>query len=122
VRALPALMARGRFLEPDSVIAAKTAFIEASDSVRSWVGEHCTLDLDAWTTRTSLYRAYQMQTCSDGSKLLSSREFYNRIEQISRIVATKRDGVRGFRGIRLSGGEQLETLSLSSRTDRRCRP
>ena len=49
VRALPALMARGRFLQPESVIAAKTAFIEASDAVRSWVGEYCTLDFDAWT-------------------------------------------------------------------------
>ncbi len=45
VRALPALMARGRFLQPESVIAAKTAFIEASDAVRSWVGEYCTLGL-----------------------------------------------------------------------------
>ena len=106
VRALPALMSRGRFLQPESVIAAKTAFIEASDAVRSWVGEYCTLGFDAWTPRTSLYRAYQMQTCTDGSKLLSSREFYNRIEQISGIVAAKRDGVRGFRGIRLRGGGQ----------------
>ena len=100
VRALPALMARGRFLQPESVIAAKTAFIEASDAVRSWVGEYCTLDFDAWTPRAKLYSIYQSRACMDGSKTLGAREFYNRIEQIGGIVAAKRDGVRGFRGIR----------------------
>jgi putative DNA primase/helicase len=84
----------------ESVIAAKTAFIEASDAVRSWVGEYCTLDFDAWTPRAKLYSIYQSRACMDGSKTLGAREFYNRIEQIGGIVAAKRDGVRGFRGIR----------------------
>lgn len=122
VRALPALMARGRFLQPESVLAAKMAFIEASDAVRSWVGENCILDFDAWTPRTSLYSAYQARTRTDGSRLLSSREFYNRIEQISGIVPAKRDGVRGFRGIKLKGEGQAGRFSQPSMTGRVCRP
>jgi putative DNA primase/helicase len=112
VRALPALMARGRFLQPESVIAAKTAFIEASDAVRAWVGEHCALDFDAWTERKRLYRAYQTQACADSPKLLGAREFYNRIEQVGGIVAAKRHGVRGFRGIKVLNRGQIEDSNL----------
>ncbi len=49
IAALPALLDRGYFLKPPSVREAKAAFIVASDAVRSWVDEYCTLDFDAWT-------------------------------------------------------------------------
>lgn len=100
IKALPVL-ALGYFLEPESVREAKAAFVAASDAVRAWVDEQCTLDFDSWTARTALYNAYQVHTINDASKLLSAREFYNRIEQINGIVATKRNGERGFHGIKL---------------------
>ncbi len=101
VAALPALMERGRLPVPASVAAAKTAFISASDAVRAWVNEACVIDVDAWTPRTTLYSTYSYRTFFDGSKKLSAREFYNRIEQIGGITAAGRQGIRGFNGIRL---------------------
>ena len=58
VEALPALMARGRFIEPRSLIDAKAAFITASDAVRAWVDEHCVIESGAWIPRNDLYRKY----------------------------------------------------------------
>ncbi|MCI4674785.1 phage/plasmid primase, P4 family [Candidatus Mycolicibacterium alkanivorans] len=101
LQSLPGLLGRARFLEPDSVHDAKADFIAASDAVRSWIGEQCELDSDSWTARTDLFRAYQSHAFADGSKALSAREFYNRIEQIRGLWRATRNGARGFRGIRL---------------------
>ena len=106
VEALPKLMTRGHFAIPASVTDAKERFVIASDAVRSWVSEHCKVDLDpnttVWTPRTDLYRAYRVSTFGDGSKhQLSDREFYNRLEQINGIRPGKVHGTRGFKGIRL---------------------
>ena len=103
IAALPALMKRGRFAEPASVRDAKRAFVAASDAVRAWIDEQCTLDPDAWTPRTELYRAYSSHTIGDGSKQLGAREFYNRIEQVNGIWSAGRNGTRGLNGIRLAG-------------------
>ncbi len=77
IAALPALLDRGYFLEPPSVREAKAAFIVASDAVRSWVDEYCTLDFDAWTARKNLYSAYRNASFAndDGSKMLSNGAF-----------------------------------------------
>ena len=121
VEALPALMRRGRLPEPASVRAAKSAFVTASDAVRSWLDERCVLDPDQWTPRTHLYQDYRGHTSSDGGKQLSAREFYNRIEQVNGIWAAGRNGVRGFSGVRLLGsGEaagvaEVADLSTPSR-------
>lgn len=101
VERLPALMARGKLPEPPSVAEAKSDFIRASDSVRSWVDEDCVLEPDAWTYRSSLYNTYKTAMFGSGAKLLSDREFYNRLGQIGGITERKSHGTRGFVGIRL---------------------
>ena len=101
IEALPALMRRGRFAEPGSLKEAKAAFVVASDAVRAWLDECCVLDFDAWTQRRTLYSAYGDHASHDGSKVLSAREFYNRMEQVSGIRRAVRSGDRGFAGVRL---------------------
>ena len=54
-----------------------------------------------------LYHAYRQHTVIDGSKTLSAREFYQRIEQISGIVAAIRDRQHGFKGTQLTIGYHL---------------
>jgi phage/plasmid-associated DNA primase len=104
VGALPALMARGRLLEPQSVLDEKAKFVTASDAVRAWLDENCTLVPDCFEPRTNLYRNYSNQAQLDGGKRLSAREFYNRLEQINGVTERKRHGERGFLGIRLLTG------------------
>ena len=101
VVALRDLMARGHLLIPPSVAEAKHQFILASDAVRAWIDGFCVIDPAAFTVRTDLFDAYQNDTLLDGTRQLSNREFYNRIEQIAGISSHKQHGVRGFKGIRL---------------------
>lgn len=101
IEGLQALMARGQLPQPPSLVSSKNEFIASSDAVRAWIDEHAMLEFDAWTPRTELYTAYRQQNISSGSKLLSDREFYNRIEQVRGIHPRKSHGTRGFEGIRL---------------------
>ncbi len=102
IKALPALMKRGRLLEPNPIREAKATFIAASDTVRSWVCEQCNLEPDAWASNTRLWNTFHNYD-SDGGKTLSRREFYNRLEQIGGITRVRR-GVDGFKGIELKPG------------------
>jgi P4 family phage/plasmid primase-like protien len=103
--ALPYLMGRGNFARSESLDGAKTEFVLASDSVRAWLDECCVMEVEAWTPRTDLYKAYLRSSQGDGSRhQLGKREFYNRVEQVQGVVATIRQGTRGFGGIQLRPG------------------
>jgi P4 family phage/plasmid primase-like protien len=112
VEALPVLMARGRLPEPESVREAKRAFVAASDAVRSWLDEYCTVDPHAWTARTALYSAYRAHADEAGAKRLSAREFYSRIEQINGVWPATRRGERGFTGIALNGVQRVQEVQV----------
>jgi putative DNA primase/helicase len=101
IQALPTLIRRGRLPEPESLREAKTAFVAASDVVRSWFEERCILDPYAWTARTDLYRDYVRHADDSGARQLSAREFYNRLAQINNVRPAGRNGTRGFAGVRL---------------------
>lgn len=101
VEALPALMARGNFTEPQSLADAKTAFVVASDAVRAWLDEHCVIEPGNWIPRTDLYKKYRWDSSLDGAKQLGAREFYNRVEQVGGVVTAIRKGTRGFGGVRM---------------------
>jgi len=78
--------------------------------VRAWIDETCEVGpavADEWTERTALYQKYRMHTITDGSKTLSASSFYSRIEQIGGVVETKRQGTRGFKGIKIAPRGQL---------------
>jgi putative DNA primase/helicase len=105
IAGLPELIKRGRFQEPKSVQQAKTEFVAASDAVRSFITEYTTPDAEGFELRTELYQRYRVVVFSHGWKTLSAREFYQRVGQISGIVATHRDGYHGFKGIELKTDE-----------------
>ncbi len=100
VTRLPALMAAGKLPEPASIAQAKETFIRESDSIRSWIDENWVMESDAWIDRKMLYDAYRDSVDGTGAKLLSAREFYNRVSQMGGITERKRHGDRGFLGIR----------------------
>jgi phage/plasmid-associated DNA primase len=103
VTTLPTVMERGRLLEPNSVQDAKKQFISSSDGVRHFVDSECELDPGAWTLKTNLYHAYSHHANESGSKVMSNREFYNRIEQINGVQDHRKTAGRGYQGIRLIG-------------------
>lgn len=107
-RSLVTLMERGHFVVPQSVRDAKGAFIAKSDSVREWVADVCVLDPNAFSgSRTDLHLEYERAMVADGqSKPLSAIKFYERINRISGVTEHKRNGVRGYKGIRLKSPDE----------------
>lgn len=103
--ALPVLMRRGRLPEPATVKAAKHEFVVGGDRIRAWIDEHYELDREAWTARADLFEDFAMVADFDAGKPMSRQEFYNRLEGIDGVYEAKRNGVRGFRGIRLQDGK-----------------
>lgn len=101
LEALQDLMARGRMLEPESVTEAKQRFIVSGDAVRGWLDEVVTLAPKAWTARTELYESYRKHASETGSKAISTRQFYARMDQIASLRAVKRQGTRGYQGASL---------------------
>lgn len=109
--ALPALMKRGRLPEPQSVTEAKRRFVLSGDQVRAWLDEECVLEPDAWSPGTELFGSYLECNWEDrGAKVLSRREFYNRLAQVGGITEAKRRGTRGYRGIRVRGLNESVTV------------
>jgi hypothetical protein len=92
---------------------AKAEFIAKSDAVRGWIDDQCELDPEAWTNRTQLYNAYCLHADNAGSKRLSAREFYNRLEQVGGIWTAGRHGERGFRGIRIQGHQVARVAEVA---------
>ena len=101
VAALPALMARGRFDLPDSVIEAKQGFVESSDTVRSWLWDTYEPDPEGFVSRKDLRDSYTRHCLRSGDRPVSSQNLYNRIEQVGGISPHKRHGERGFVGLRV---------------------
>lgn len=109
--ALPALMARGRLPEPESVRAAKHRFVTSGDALRSWLDEACVLDREAWTPRTLLWTCYEDDSedaGGNGRYSLTKREFYNRLGQVGGVTAAMRKGTDGFKGVRFKTDEERD--------------
>lgn len=105
VSALPKLMKRGRFDEPESVRDAKVTFIKDSDAFKAFLYEHCEFDPEAWIKRSSLHRFYCLRTMGSGSAQLIAHEFYKRLRGMG-IKEAKRTGIDGFKGIRIKDGPE----------------
>jgi putative DNA primase/helicase len=104
VEGLQTLMERGRFLMPESVAEETQKFLAGGDVVRSWVEDRCVVEVGAWTLRTELFADFESYVVFTGSKGMSNRSLYNRLEQMAGVREGKRRGERGMHGIRLNGG------------------
>ena len=102
VRALPALLERGRLTEPDSVRVAKQRFVLASDSFRAWMDDTCLMDPDGWVPNGALWDAYRYGDV-DARHRLGKNKFFAKVAQVEGIERGQRQGVRGFRGLGLRG-------------------
>lgn len=100
---LKRLTDRGRFAVPVSVRQAGTAYREYADPVAGFLAEECAEDEAAWTARSELYRVYRSWAERAGRRPLADRSFYAHLPRLG-FAPAKRQGVRGFRGLRVHGG------------------
>jgi putative DNA primase/helicase len=84
---------------PAGVRAATDSYLTAEDSVSTWLDECCKLAADAWAPRDVLFASWKAWADRTGEKAGSRREFLDALR--SRFGEHKRDGARGFQGVRL---------------------
>jgi putative DNA primase/helicase len=101
VTGLRRLMARGRFVFPPSVEAARSYYRQTVDTVRAFVAEECHLDPEEWVDRAEFYQAYR-KWCTDENRFaLRGTTFNTQLLQGfgDKIVLRKRKGRPGWSGI-----------------------
>jgi putative DNA primase/helicase len=101
--ALRALMERGDFDLPKTGRAARDEFARRVDQVRMWVDECCSIgDAQLFAPRSELYRHYRDWAIRDGHKAVKASEFYDRLDTIPGVTATRHHGgIRGYENIKV---------------------
>src|SRR5262245_22928904 len=86
---------------PKIVTEATNAYLESEDAVRAWIEECCELDSKSFAPRPRLYESWCRWADKSGEKPGSSKLLYEKLETLHGIHHHKRDGNRGFTGLRL---------------------
>ncbi len=109
VLALVDLMARGDFDHGTSAREAHREFAIRNNRVLAWIEEQGYRDDSARYPRSELYQAYRVWDTSENpsGRPMSSSTFYERLEQVPGLRASKYGGIRVFWGLRLNRDRHL---------------
>lgn len=109
VLALRDLMHRGDFDHGESAKEAHREFAIRNNRVLAWIEEQGYRDDSARYPRSELYRAYRMWDDGENpsGRSMSSSTFYERLEQVPGLRASKYGGTRCFWGLRLNRDRHL---------------
>jgi len=108
VGGLQAVMRRGAFALPPSVVNATERFKREADPLRGFIEERIRSEppnQKAFTPRTDVYLAYSTWAAVAGYHQMSSQVFYEKftaavVEGLPNpMVAVTRSGIRGYRGV-----------------------
>lgn len=112
VYALRSLMEHGEFFRGESADTAHAEFAEKANRVLRWINDsdsNVTPDEDTWNKGTILLSAFRQWEAFDqgnGHKEIGTQRF-NELARQAGLRATKRQGQRGYYGVRV--GEQVMT-------------
>lgn len=118
IAGLARLRARGYFKEPPESVTAKSRMLHASEPVRGFVDECCTIEIDARVDKSTLYPIYREYCIDTGAPPMPIERFSERLHEIYAAVVpskrrTKSDGRRPvFAGIRLNDGMLMRKFKL----------
>lgn len=109
VLALRDLMARGEFDHGESAKDAHREFAIRNNRVLAWIEETGYRDDSARYPRKELYDAYRFWDAAENpaGRHMSATTFYERLEQVPGMRASKYGGVRVFWGLRLNRDRHL---------------
>lgn len=85
---------------PPAVTNATVEYFEAQDALSAWIEDCCDLDENAWTPRSMLFSSWSKWAEEAGEWIGSAKDFYQKLEIRSGLKPHKRDGDRGFFGIK----------------------
>jgi putative DNA primase/helicase len=85
---------------PAAVRAATEEYLTGQDAMATWLDERCEQTPDAWAGRTGLFASWSAWAISAREPIGNAGEFYEALTGKG-FPEHKRDGTRGFRGVRL---------------------
>lgn len=97
---------------PPVVIEATATYLEDQDAITNWVEEQCERDVNAFTSLSDLFVAWQSWADVHGEHAGTSKRFSQKVEKLGFQRARAHGGVRGFRGIKgpFIGSSRLTVL------------
>jgi putative DNA primase/helicase len=89
---------------PQAVIDATAAYLEAEDTIASWIEDKCDRDPKAWATRAELFASWSCWAETAGEYAGSTKGFIEKLESRGFQQHRDRRG-RGFFGLQIIGGQ-----------------
>lgn len=87
---------------PKSVTDATASYLELQDAIAAWIEEDCELQPEAWESRATLFASWTKWANAAGADAGTRSQFIDALEARHGIEPRKREGSRGFNGIRLT--------------------
>ena len=87
---------------PKVVTDATNAYLRSEDAVRAWLEDSCEFDSNEFEPRNRLYKSWRLWADKSGEKASSAKWLYEKLETLHGIYAHKREGTRGFVGLKLT--------------------
>ena len=85
---------------PQAVRNATEAYLQAEDSIATWIDECCRLDPQAWEPTAKLYNSWSAWANQAGEPVGSKKNFVQNLETRG-YRSHRTHGVRGFYGFRI---------------------
>jgi len=87
---------------PKAVIRATRSYRDENDLLGEFLGQKCSLVPDGWASSSAIYRVFEdwwLETRGSRTKPFSMSWMTRALTERPEIVASKRGGIRGWRGI-----------------------
>jgi putative DNA primase/helicase len=90
-----------RGLDPPAIITdATAAYLQAEDAIAAWIEDCCETDPNAFGTRAALFRSWTEWASNNGEYVGANKRFVAAL-QTRAFEEHKREGQRGFKGLKL---------------------
>jgi putative DNA primase/helicase len=87
---------------PAAVRNATASYMDAEDSVATWLSECCSRDPNAWESSTALFGSWSMWARRAGEAIGSQKSFVQSLEKGRGLTPKRNMDGRGFQGIRVN--------------------
>jgi putative DNA primase/helicase len=87
---------------PAAVRDATASYMDAEDSVSTWLGECCSRDPNAWESSTALFGSWSMWAKRAGEAIGSQKSFVQSLERGRGLTSKRNRDGRGFQGVRIN--------------------
>ncbi|RVD69863.1 MAG: hypothetical protein E5V62_03230 [Mesorhizobium sp.] len=89
-------------LPPPAVLAATQEYLDSEDTIGAWLEECTERDVDGFESRQLLFSSWKDFAIRTGENPGTRKQFISALAGCAGLYPHKREGVRGYRGIRIT--------------------